>query len=179
MTSREATPNLGAYSYFFKFIMSHKWLFLLIGILFVAILAACGKLEEPATGLEGASEIMKSTAQPASSASVAAPEAATVAMQTVKTEDKSAALSMADGLALAQKNNCLACHMIDKKSVGPAWIDVAKRYKGVAGIEHTLVIKVSTGAEGNWGNMPMPAVAPAVKEEDIRALVKFILSLAK
>ena len=84
---------------------------------------------------------------------------------------------MADGLALAQKNNCLACHLVDKKLVGPAWKEVAKRYKGVVGIEHTLVITVSTGGVGNWGNMPMPAMAPAVKEEDIRALVKFALSL--
>lgn len=157
--------------------MSRKRFFLLFGILFVAILAACGKSPEPATALDGASEI-KSTVQPANSIPVMVPEAAD-AMQTAEVEDKSAALSMADGLALAQKNNCLACHMIDKKSVGPAWVEIAKRYKGVAGIEHALVIKVSTGAEGNWGDIPMPAVAPDVKEEDIRALVKFILSLDK
>ena len=86
-------------------------------------------------------------------------------------------LSLEAGMDLAQQNNCLACHTLDKKLVGPAWIDVAKRYRNVAGGEHKLVIKVSTGGGGAWGDMPMPAMAPAVKEEDIRALVKFILSL--
>lgn len=157
--------------------MLRKRLFLPLGYLFVVILASCGKAQEPGTRLDSAGET-NSPVQSASSVPVTVPEAA-AAMQTAGAEDKSAALSMADGLALAQKNNCLACHMIDKKSVGPAWVEIAKRYKGVAGIEHALVIRVSTGAEGNWGDMPMPAVAPGVKEEDIRALVKFILSLDK
>lgn len=89
------------------------------------------------------------------------------------------ALSVAEGLALAQKSNCLACHSIDKKVIGPAWMDVSKRYKGVAGMEDRLVVKVSTGGYGNWGNMPMPALAPEVKEKDIRTLARFILGLAK
>jgi cytochrome c len=92
---------------------------------------------------------------------------------------KTRALSMAEGLALAQKNHCLECHSIDKKIVGPAWMDVSLRYKGVAGMEDKLVVKVSTGGYGNWGNMPMPALAPDVKEEDIRTLVRFVLSLAQ
>ena len=87
-------------------------------------------------------------------------------------------MSMEEGLALAQKSNCLACHSIDNKVIGPAWMDVSKRYKGVDGIEERLVVKVSTGGYGNWGNMPMPALAPDVKEKDIRALVRFILGLS-
>lgn len=93
-------------------------------------------------------------------------------------KDKSGELSVAAGLALAQKSNCLACHSIDKKIVGPAWMDVSRRYKGVEGIEQKLVVKVSTGGYGNWGNMPMPALAPDVKEKDIRTLVRFILNLS-
>ena len=58
-------------------------------------------------------------------------------------------------------------------------MDVSRRYKGVAGMEDKLVVKVSTGGYGNWGDMPMPALAPDVKEEDIRALVQFVLSLAQ
>jgi cytochrome c len=88
-------------------------------------------------------------------------------------------LSTKEGLALAQKSNCLACHSIDKKIIGPAWADVARKYKGAKGAEDRLVVKVSTGGYGNWGSMPMPAMAPDVKEKDIRALVRFVLHLAQ
>jgi cytochrome c551/c552 len=90
--------------------------------------------------------------------------------------------------ALAKKNNCVACHSVDKKIVGPAWMDVSKKYKNETtytykGKEYPLfeglVMKVSKGGSGNWGSVPMPANAPAVKDADIRELVKFELSLAK
>ncbi len=90
--------------------------------------------------------------------------------------------------ALAKKNNCVACHSVDKKIVGPAWMDVSKKYKDATtytykGKEYPLfeglVMKVSKGGSGNWGSVPMPANAPAVKDADIRELVKFELSLAK
>jgi len=89
---------------------------------------------------------------------------------------------------LAKKSNCTSCHAIDKKVVGPAWMDVSKKYKGVTkytygGKEYPLldglVMKVSKGGSGNWGTMPMPANSPAVKEADIRELVTFELGLAK
>jgi len=88
-------------------------------------------------------------------------------------------MTTTEGLALAQKSNCLACHSLDKKVIGPAWMDVSRKYRGVDGIEERLVVKVSTGGYGNWGNMPMPALAPDVKEKDIRTLVKFILGLSQ
>lgn len=89
--------------------------------------------------------------------------------------------------ALAKKNNCTACHAIDKKLVGPAWMDVAKKYKGTAkytysgkeyALEEGLIMKVSKGGSGVWGSMPMPANVPAVSATDIKELVKFILNLA-
>jgi cytochrome c551/c552 len=89
---------------------------------------------------------------------------------------------------LAKKNNCVACHAVDKKVVGPAWMDVSKKYKNATtytyrGKEYPLleglVMKVSRGGSGNWGSIPMPANAPAVKDADIRELVQFELSLAK
>ena len=176
MTSSEAAPTLRSYSNFPKPTMPRNHFFLYLGISVVALLAACGKSEVPSTESANASG-MRGVEQSPVLAPVAVLESATDSKQSDNIKGKSKALSMANGLALAHKNNCLACHMIEKKLVGPAWRDVAKRYKGVAGIEHKLVIKVSIGGEGNWGNMPMPAMAPAVKEEDIRALVKFVLSL--
>jgi len=78
---------------------------------------------------------------------------------------------------LAKKNNCTICHAIDKKMVGPAWMDVAKKYKGDKGAEARLVTKVKKGGSGVWGTAAMPA--QAAKEEDVKELVKFILALDK
>jgi cytochrome c len=81
---------------------------------------------------------------------------------------------------LAKKNGCPACHSIDKKLVGPAWMDVAKKYKGDAGAEAQLITKVSKGTTGTWGKVAMPALDPAgKKQDDIKQLVQFILGLDK
>ena len=81
---------------------------------------------------------------------------------------------------LAKKNGCTACHSIDKKLVGPAWMDVSKKYKGDAGAEAKLIAKVSKGGSGVWGATPMPALDPSGKKQDaIKELVQFILKLAK
>jgi cytochrome c len=82
--------------------------------------------------------------------------------------------------ALAKKNGCVACHAIDKKVMGPAWMDVAKKYKGDAGAEARLIAKVSKGGSGVWGKMAMPALDPSgKKQDDIKQLVQFILALDK
>lgn len=82
--------------------------------------------------------------------------------------------------AVAKKNNCTACHAIDKKVVGPSWEDVAKKYKGDAKAEATLLAKVSKGGSGVWGTMPMPANDPSgTKQAEMKELVHFILGLAK
>ena len=80
---------------------------------------------------------------------------------------------------LAKKSGCTACHTIDKKLVGPAWMDVAKKYKGVAGEDAKLEAKVAKGGAGVWGPMPMPPNSPKVSAADIKTLVEFILGLAK
>jgi cytochrome c len=80
---------------------------------------------------------------------------------------------------LAKKSNCTTCHTIDKKLVGPAWMDVAKKYKGDAGAAAKLEAKVAKGGAGAWGSMPMPPNAPKVSSADIKTLVEFILGLAK
>ena len=92
---------------------------------------------------------------------------------------------------LARELNCVACHAIDHKVVGPAWQDVANKYTGKGVTTYTykgkeypliegLVMKVSQGGSGNWGTMPMPANDPTgVKKAQITELVKFEQSLAK
>ena len=81
-----------------------------------------------------------------------------------------------DGLALAQKNSCLACHQVDKKVVGPAYKDVAAKYKGDKTAEAKLVKKVKEGGKGVWGEIPMPPNAQ-VSDADIKTIVHWILSL--
>lgn len=80
---------------------------------------------------------------------------------------------------LAKKSGCIACHSIEKKLVGPAYRDVAKKYKGDAGAEAKLVAKVAKGGAGVWSTMPMPPNSPKVSEADIKTLVQFVLSLEK
>ena len=83
----------------------------------------------------------------------------------------------AEMLELAKRSNCMACHSIEKNVVGPAFKSVAAKYLGDATAEEKLIAKVSRGSAGVWGSVPMPANSPAVKDEDIKVLVKFVLSL--
>ena len=77
--------------------------------------------------------------------------------------------------ALLKKYNCTACHQIDRKVVGPAYKDVAKKYKGQKDVAVTLAAKVKKGGQGAWGPVPMPP-NPAVPDADIKKMVEFILS---
>lgn len=89
-----------------------------------------------------------------------------------------APLDMAGGQALMQKDGCAACHAIDKKVVGPAYQDVAAKYKDDKGAAARLAQKVKAGGTGAWGQVPMPPNA-AVSDDDIKSLVAWILSLKK
>jgi cytochrome c len=77
---------------------------------------------------------------------------------------------------LAQKKNCLACHQIDKKLVGPSYKDVAAKYAGDKDAVDKLMQKVMKGGAGAWGPVPMPA-NPQVSEAEARQLVVWVLTL--
>jgi cytochrome c len=87
----------------------------------------------------------------------------------------------ADALEMARGHGCLACHAVDKKVIGPAWNEVAARYRGDAAARDALIGKVKSGGAGNWtavtGGIPMPPNAPRVPDADIAELVDFILAL--
>lgn len=87
-----------------------------------------------------------------------------------------AAVDMAKGDALAKASNCMACHAIDKKMVGPAYQDVAKKYKGDKEAEAKLIKKVKAGGTGVWGAIPMPPNSPKVSDADIKTLVEWVLA---
>jgi cytochrome c len=82
----------------------------------------------------------------------------------------------ADQTALAKKSNCLSCHDVDKKLVGPAYKDVAAKYAGDKTAEAKLIDKVKKGGSGVWGGVPMPPNY-LVSDKDIKTLVQWILSL--
>jgi cytochrome c len=77
--------------------------------------------------------------------------------------------------ALLKKHNCIACHQMDKKVVGPAYKDVAKKYKGQKDIAVKLAEKVKKGGQGVWGPVPMPP-NQQVPDADNRKMVEYILS---
>jgi cytochrome c len=77
---------------------------------------------------------------------------------------------------LAQKKNCLACHAVDKKVVGPAYKDVAAKYAGQKDAVDKLTQKVLKGGSGVWGQIPMPA-NPQVSEAEAKQLVTWILGM--
>ncbi len=140
---------------------------LLLAALFAATLTACGESKAPAANSDDALLVKIGAAAPLIAASALAVEMP----------------------ELAKKSGCVACHAIDKKIVGPAWMDVANKYKGAKTfsfggkdypLEEGLLMKVSKGGSGNWGTMPMPPNdAASKKQEQMKELVKFVLALAK
>ena len=132
--------------------------------------APAGKTE-PAVQEKTAAKPVPVQATVAPAAKVETAPAVAVAPAPAKT-----LLSEADALGLAKKNGCLVCHAIDKKVVGPAWKDVAAKYRGDAGAEARLADKIAKGGSGVWGSIAMPP-SPKLSEADRQALARFVLSL--
>ena len=82
--------------------------------------------------------------------------------------------AMADQ-ALATSKNCMACHAMDKKLVGPSYKDVAKKYTGQKDAADKLAAKIMKGGSGVWGAIPMPA-NPQVNEADAKKLAAWVLA---
>ena len=78
--------------------------------------------------------------------------------------------------ALLKKNNCMACHAVDKKLVGPSYKDVANKYRGQSDAADKLAKKIRAGGSGVWGPIPMPS-HPQVSEADAKIMANFILNI--
>lgn len=89
---------------------------------------------------------------------------------------KPSAVTLEEGKQLLVKNDCLSCHKLDIKIVGPAYKDVAKKYPATAANYEKLTEKVIAGGSGNWGEVPMSA-HPSVPPADVKKMVQYILSL--
>ena len=84
----------------------------------------------------------------------------------------------ADGEAIIKKARCVACHAVDAKRVGPAYKDVAAKYKGDSKAPAMLFDKVRHGGSGNWGQVPMiPHPADKISDDDLKAAIHWILAL--
>lgn len=81
------------------------------------------------------------------------------------------------GKDLMAKSDCMACHSVDNKIVGPAFKDIANKYKGDKTAPDKLAAKVIEGGSGNWGEIPM-SPHPQISKGDATEMVKYILSLA-
>lgn len=76
--------------------------------------------------------------------------------------------------ALAKAKNCMTCHAVDKKLVGPSYKDVAAKYKGDKGAVATLATKIKAGGKGNWGQIPMPP--NNVTEDEAKKLATWVMA---
>ena len=142
------------------------------------------RFKEPASPAEAA-PATTAAVTPAAPTSATSPAPAAVAAAPQSAPSPAAAASKSgapldakSAEAMMQKDGCVACHGIDKKIVGPAYTDVAAKYKGDAGALARLTQKVKSGGAGVWGQVPMPPNAQA-PDDDIKALVSWILTLKK
>ena len=100
------------------------------------------------------------------------------ATTTAATSPATSASADTAGLALIKKNDCLTCHKVDQKVIGPAYQDVANKYTSSPAVIDTLANKVIKGGSGNWGAIAM-SPHPSLSEADAQEMVKYILSLNK
>lgn len=77
---------------------------------------------------------------------------------------------------LARSKNCMACHAVGNKVLGPSFKDIAAKYKGQKGVEDKLAQKITKGGSGTWGAVPMPANTQ-VSDAEARQLVQWIMTL--
>lgn len=125
--------------------------------------------------VEGAAKPAEAAPAPAAESAPAATETAAAPAEAAPAAAAPAAPS-GDVLAVATSSGCMACHQIETKVVGPAYKEVAAKYKGDATAVDTLVAKVKAGGVGTWGQIPMPPNAH-VSDENIRVVVEWILSM--
>lgn len=109
-------------------------------------------------------------------ASATLASAATLALALAAAAPAHAALDKAAAEALMKKDGCAACHAIDKKIIGPSYVDVAAKYKGDKEAETKMIAKVKAGGSGVWGPVPMPP-HPTISDADLKTMVDWVLAL--
>jgi cytochrome c len=103
---------------------------------------------------------------------------------TVANEEESKKSSQPDpvytkGLSLVAKSDCLTCHKIDDKLIGPSYKEIAVKYADAPNdVITALAKKIINGSVGNWGNVPMTP-HPSISQDDAETMVRYILTLNK
>lgn len=120
----------------------------------------------------GADTLQPPNANPAALAKAATTKAASETVQIAK------ASAQKPGDQIAKDANCLACHALDRKLVGPSFKEVAEKYKGDAKAPEMLAAKIRNGGQGVWGAIPMPG-NPQLSAEDLQSVVKWILEASR
>lgn len=92
--------------------------------------------------------------------------------------DSPVASGTGNGEELIRKSDCLTCHKVDVKLLGPAYQEVAAKYQPTTENIDLLANKIIKGGAGNWGDIPM-APHPSISDSDAKEMVKYILSLKK
>lgn len=138
-----------------------KYCYQILGISFLALLISCGNGSEA-----GSSSKDNSTKENASA-------------EKADGDDVSKNPVYKKGLGLIAKSDCLTCHKVDEKLVGPSYREVAEKYAEAPNdVVTALADKIIKGGVGNWGNVPM-LPHPAISQEDAETMVRYILLLKK
>src|SRR5690349_21135909 len=120
-----------------------------------ALLYSCGGGDTNNNQKEGNPETPTDTSAAAPSASSGTPE-----------------IANQKGLELIGANDCMTCHAIDRKVIGPAYVDVAKKYDNTEATVDSLVSKIKHGGKGNWGEIAMTP-HPDLPDADAKEMVKY------
>lgn len=146
-----------------------KKLFFILGVSLTIV--ACG-------GHKGTSDSGDSTGAANKSAVAAESNASNDTAASHNGTESTPGAAGSKGAELIKGNDCGTCHKEQDKLVGPAFVDVAKKYENTDANVETLVKKIITGGSGNWGTTPMTP-HPSLSEDDAKDMVKYILSLKK
>jgi cytochrome c len=147
-----------------------KKIFIILGLSLV--IAACGNNKS------GNGSTADSTSAANKTAVAANSDAAQDTAASHNGTEKAAGTPSSAGAQLIASSDCSTCHKEQEKLVGPAFIDIAKKYTSSDAVVDTLANKIIKGGSGNWGTVPMSAHA-SVSMDDARSMVKYILSLKK
>ena len=96
----------------------------------------------------------------------------------VKIKNTKTKIQTSEGEKLIAKSDCVGCHKIDKKLIGPSYLEIAKKYPSNDKNINYLTEKIIKGGSGVWGTIPM-AAHTTLKKEDAKKMVKYIMSLNK
>lgn len=96
----------------------------------------------------------------------------------IPTKNTKIIFQQSEGEKLISKSDCMGCHKIDKKLIGPSYLEIAKKYPANDKNINYLSDKIIKGGTGVWGQIPMSGHA-TIKKDDAKKMVKYILSLKK